>query len=281
MAGTDLDSIPEWSLLIEVRAFVAGYTKSLPAAEELVLDYAQRGHFKRYRFQSPKEPPLPAYVIKAMREGKQTVERPEGIAAAEWGEERGIRPESWGISDHGVSITVDWDNSCVTYRFMEADLSDEMLHHIELARGRGLFPKPYFRITLVRLHRDDVFAMLQAADLMPRLPASPCSSPSKPTPMPFNERQDEAVSASESRFPTLAMLGLKGWQQEIVWMVASELYSKGISEELRAVDLWRKVEKHPAAKAKATEKGRKLPSQDTCEKFLIKYRAWCAKQRKN
>ena len=55
MAGTsdDFSIGEEWPLLCDVRAFVTRYCKTETAAQELLLEFARKGHFKRYRWYAP------------------------------------------------------------------------------------------------------------------------------------------------------------------------------------------------------------------------------------
>jgi hypothetical protein len=131
----------------------------------------------------------------------------------------------------------------------------------------------------VKVTQEGIDALLAA--WKPGVPMS-ASVPSPPEPVPVssNECQDEATSASQ-HFPSLAMLGLKGWQQEAIWTVVSEHYNKRIPEpeELHAADLCRQVEKARTAKAaaKGDKPPQKHPSPDTCERFVAAYRAWYEK----
>jgi hypothetical protein len=135
MAGTsdDFSIGEEWPLLCDVRAFVTRYCKTETAAQELLLEFARKGHFKRYRWYAPD-------AQRQLREGA------------------GIDPRLWG----GPAVVVDWDNSCVTYvrpglRELRLDLYNEL---------RDFLPAdPQYRMLLVRLHRDDVLAMLRAVGL--------------------------------------------------------------------------------------------------------------------
>jgi hypothetical protein len=159
--------------------------------------------------------------------------------------------------------------------------------------------------SLVRFHHGDVVAYLVALGLMPPPPASPSSPPppqeltpvarlveaapaAPPSPPPEHESapvtptgelEDKTTSALERSFPTLHMLGLKGKQQEAIWRVASELYSKGIPEEVRPRDLRRKVEASQKVKTRGDKDPPEHPSPDSYERFLRAYREWYARQR--
>jgi hypothetical protein len=90
----------------------------------------------------------------------------------------------------------------------------------------------------VRFHHGDVVNRLVALGLMPRPPAPSPPPPQEPTPValaveaapaappsppsehesatPTEELEDKTTSALEPSFPTLQMLGIKGWQQEAI-----------------------------------------------------------------
>jgi hypothetical protein len=131
----------EWPLLFEVRAFVAQYCKSASVAEQLILDHAKRGHFRRYRWHE-------------MEGGPST---------------RGISPDRWGVSkpEIGLHIIVDFDNSTVTYLRVEPGSYAFTLALED--RLEGFLPPPSYQIRLVRLHCSEVLSMLRAVGLLPPL----------------------------------------------------------------------------------------------------------------
>jgi hypothetical protein len=134
MAGDAVDFItgPEWPLLSVILAFVVQYTKSRAVAEELLFDWGRKGGFKGFGYRSD-DP------------------RCGGI--------------HWGAPPHPlVSCIIDWENSTVTKR--RNPTSD--LREIEVLYTMRDFlpPNSETRMTLVRLRRDDVLAMLRAAGLI-------------------------------------------------------------------------------------------------------------------
>jgi hypothetical protein len=173
------------------------------------------------------------------------------------------------------------------------------------------------KASLIRFYHPNVIATLQFVGLMPR-PAAPTgatatveaqdtvtaagtatrpeiagtvttievadSAASSGTvsepPTPTTEEVTAPAASASPSFPTLEMLGIKGWQQEPIWKAASELYNKGMPENLRAAHLCREIEKWRNTKAR--ERGDKVPqkhpSEDSCGRFLKAYHAWHAKQ---
>jgi hypothetical protein len=129
----------EWLLLREVLEIVAAHCLAEQAAAELVLQYANRGHFRR-------------------------VHRAGG--------DRVIWPEHWGKSVHNVSYPVDFINSRVAYvREPVSPYGTVGVVQNTLQEG-GFLPAPLHVMTLVRLHRDDVASMLRSVGLLPaRAPA--------------------------------------------------------------------------------------------------------------
>jgi hypothetical protein len=173
MAGTadDNSTGEEWTLLCDARALVVRYCKSETTAQELLLDFAGKGYFKRYHWFAPDSP--------RERTGA------------------GIDPRLWGTSSECVEIVVDWDASCVTYaRKFPSDRFGLML----IQGLRDFLPAdPQCRMLLVRLHRDDLLAMLRAAGLLePMAEAAPkeavapepaITAPGE-TPAPVEEAQE-------------------------------------------------------------------------------------------
>jgi hypothetical protein len=118
MAGNDDDfsTGEEWWLLRDVRAFVARYCGSETAAQELLLEFARRGHFRRYRWFSPED----------------------------WGEQRGsgIDPHYWGdwpvVVDCGASCVSSGWRGTTSYRMLLVRLHcDDVL---VMLRAVGLLP---------------------------------------------------------------------------------------------------------------------------------------------
>jgi hypothetical protein len=92
VAPTDNDhNAEEWLLLCDARALVARYCKSETAAERLLLEFARKGQFLRYRFyQSDARD-------KAIFHPADT--RDKAL--------RGIDPRIWGSSNDAVRVIVD------------------------------------------------------------------------------------------------------------------------------------------------------------------------------
>lgn len=156
MAGTDGNDSTfddEWLLLRDVRVLTGRYTKGAAAAKGLILDYARKGGFRSLRWHQV--------------EGES---------------DRPIEPRLWGVSkpEIGLHVVVDWDNSCIVYRRdkQRAPVLNNLL--------QGFLPPPDLQMPLVRLHRDEVFAMLRAAGFTPPTSApataSPIPAPAVPTP---------------------------------------------------------------------------------------------------
>ena len=130
-----------WLLLREVRDLVAKYCGgSVPEAERLIIEYAQKGHFRACRFHGDRSASL--------------------IQTRHWG---AMHPEL------GLCIPVDFDNSTVTYmrreppsettKLMMEDVHENLDQVLEL-------PPPVFQMRLVRLSRDQVFSMLRMEGLL-------------------------------------------------------------------------------------------------------------------
>jgi hypothetical protein len=153
----------------------------------------------------------------------------------------------------------------------------------------------------VRFHHGDVMDRLVARGLMPR-PPTPSPPPQEPTApiaqlveaappehesasaTPGEELGDKTTSTLEPSFPTLQMLGLKGWQQEAIWdAMMRDLCGGSLPEKLGAAELCRKVTKwrNDQARKQGDKLPQRHPSEDTCRRFLKSYRAWRAKQRSN
>jgi len=172
--NTDANSTADddFLLLYDVRALVAQRTHSLPEAERLTIEFAQRGHFTKWDYRG----------------------------------DRYIPPEQWGrcYPKLGLSCPVDFDNSTVSYVYegppsetvnlVWEDVWEEVEKFArELAqekrekklrrrrhpqarsspvRRRSAAPSPsflppsFFQMALVGLARDEVFLMLRKARLL-------------------------------------------------------------------------------------------------------------------
>src|SRR5262249_28739378 len=203
--------------------------------------------------------------------------------------------------DEQSRLDVDWSTSWVAWVGPLAGFSSD---------GRGnSWPSfdPYASTSLtasgVRFHHGDVGNRLVGRGIMPRPSVPPSSSPppeptptaqlveaalasppsSSPSAMLTEEPEDKTTSASELSFPTLQMLGVKGWQQEAIWEAASDLYSGGLPEKLGAAAWYRKITKggNEQARKRSNKPPQRHPSEDSCRRFLKAYREWRAKQRDN
>jgi hypothetical protein len=152
MAGTEDDHSEELLLLRDVRALVAEHCKHLSVAEQLILEFAHKGHFNRYSWHE-------------MEPG------------------RGIDPRAWGKVFDGVEYPVIWEESRVCFILTKPD---------PLGSGRAVLnllqdflpAKSSFCISLVRLPRVDVLAMLHELRLRPRPKAPKPAEMSAPRPAP-------------------------------------------------------------------------------------------------
>jgi hypothetical protein len=164
VALTDDYNADEWLLLRDALALVASYCKSEIAAERLLLEFAREGRFPRYRFH---------------RSDARNSPSDTGNEAA-----RGIAPRLWGYSSDVVRIGVDWAKSSVRYLRVEPDPKNVSHHeHVKevLQHLREHLPRePVVQIHLVRLHRDDVLAMLRSTGLLPPAAAEVEAAPAPP-----------------------------------------------------------------------------------------------------
>jgi len=130
-----------WLLLRAVRDLVAEHCGgSTSEAEQLTIEYAQKGHFTTCRFHGDKTDKL-------------------------------ILPRHWGAMhpEVGLCIPVDFDNSTVTYmrgapssetaKLKMEEVDEKLEQVLEL-------PPPVFQMRLVRLSRDQVFSMLRMEGLL-------------------------------------------------------------------------------------------------------------------
>jgi hypothetical protein len=128
----------EWLLLREVLQIVEAHCLAEQAAAELVLRYANQGHFRR-----------------VCRAGDELI----------W-------PEHWVKSVHNVSYPVDFTNSRVVYVREPISSYSPIGARQDMLREAGFLPSaPHKVMTLVRLHRDDVASMLRSVGLLPARPA--------------------------------------------------------------------------------------------------------------
>jgi hypothetical protein len=153
-----------WLFLREARDLVAKYCGgSIPEAERLIIEYAQKGHFKQYRGRG----------------------------------DRPIPPRDWGAEypEHGLHIPVDFDNSTVTHvdvgpssetaKLTMEDVNELLEKVVEL-------PPPVFQMRLARLDRDEVFSMLRRAGLL-ELSEQPSVQAGNTQPPAAKERVKERV----------------------------------------------------------------------------------------
>jgi hypothetical protein len=228
----DFSTGEEWWLLHDVRAFVIRYCKTVTAAQDLLLEFARKGHFRRYRWHAP-----------AGERG--------GI---------GIDPRLWG----GPPVVVDWDNSCARYerKVPSADFEQAAL----LALRDFLPADSQQRMLLVRLHRDDVLAMLRAVGLLvepatPPLPSQARSVPARPTRLEEMRRRGQLSRRQ---------------QREIAECVLEEFQPGGDSlpEELTASELADKVDARRRRLAQTPTRTAKDADalRRSCSRFLQNYR---------
>src|SRR5262245_335191 len=140
MAQVDDDfTTRELWLLRDVLTFVMRYCGTEYAAENLLLDFAARGHFdKRFRWHHSGD------------------ERPYEVVPSRWGK---------SDLDFGIEVLVEWPDSCVLVRHTKGDPSGPARVLQRLLSDYGLPPDGY-RMHVVRLHRDDVLSMLRLARLL-------------------------------------------------------------------------------------------------------------------
>jgi hypothetical protein len=135
MAGTsDSLSTSEELLLVDVRALVAQACKSRSEAERLIIEYANKGHFKRVR-----------------------------------GTGGYIDPRHWGFCDPGLGffIPVNFDTSTVEYVRLPADKATSYLlrQQMDELLQKDFYGPPHEAMRLVRLWRSEVLSMLTKAGL--------------------------------------------------------------------------------------------------------------------
>jgi hypothetical protein len=155
-----------WLFLREARDLVAKRCgESAPEAERLIIEYAQKGHFKRYRRHR----------------------------------DRSIPPRHWGAMhpEFGLYILVDFDNNTVmhvnagpsseTTKLMMEDVNERLEKVVEL-------PPPVFQMRLVCLSRDEVLSMLRMEGLL-ESSEQPAVVVENPQPLMVQERVQERAKA--------------------------------------------------------------------------------------
>lgn len=160
---------PEWLLLREVLEIVAAHCHAEQAAAELVLQYANRGHFRRVHHAS---------------------------------NDRVIWPEHWGKSVHNVSYPVDFINSRVAYVRQPISPYSSIGARQDMLREAGFLPSASHRVmTLVRLHRDDVASMLRSVGLLSAQTPAAIATPSPPLPQELSGTERWVYEAMKSDPP--------------------------------------------------------------------------------
>jgi hypothetical protein len=138
MPGTSEDPSADWPLLYAVRALVARYCSDSLEAERLIIAYANKWHFRRYKFSGGH-----------------------------------IDPRHWGAchEELGFYIPVDFERSTVKHVHRPAAEASSYTTRLTLDDLLEPFYGPaYVEMREVRLARDDVLSMLRELSLLP--PAS-------------------------------------------------------------------------------------------------------------
>ena len=207
MAGTSDDSsTPDnnWLLLYAALIFVARQCTAFPEgdrlieAARLIVEYANKGHFLRWKFDG-------AY----------------------------IDPRHWGAChlEYGLYIPVDFYRNTVKYIRLPADQAEK--YTTTLAQNDLLEPyqgPPYSEMSDVHIHRDDVVSMLRELGLLSLpMPAEPVAALAQLQAVPSVAASEEVTApAAEQCEPQGGQnkpgAEPHGWQADRVKRVLCKLY---------------------------------------------------------
>jgi len=176
MAGTSDDN-STYLLLYAIRALVARHCGFSPEAERLTIQYANKGHFRRYKFSGGH-----------------------------------IDPRHWGAchEELGFYIPVDFERNTVKYVRLPAPEATSYTTRLRLDDLLEPFYSPaYVEMREVRLARDDVLSMLRELGLLSSSEQPPASEPSPP-PLPSPSSPQTSEQEPEPQ-PPAGRVTLKWW----------------------------------------------------------------------